>query len=42
MAIAAHDKFNRIAYFSSPGGNIHLSCPGKDITSTDRTGDLGR
>ena len=41
MAIAAHDKFNRIAYFSSKGANVFVSCPGKDITSTDRVGDLG-
>ena len=41
MAIAAHDKFGEIAYFSSPGGSVFISCPGKDITSTDRTGDFG-
>ena len=41
MAVAAHDKFSRIAYFSSKGANVFVSCPGKDITSTDRVGDLG-
>ena len=41
MAIAAHSESGRIAYFSTPGSNIHVSCPGQDITSTDRTGDVG-
>lgn len=41
MAIAAHGESGRIAYFSTPGSNVHVSCPGQDITSTDRTGNVG-
>ena len=41
MAIAAHGKNGDIAYFSCVGSNTHVSCPGKDITSTDRTGNVG-
>ena len=41
MSIAAHDKFREIAYFSSPGAAVFVSCPGIDITSTDREGDVG-
>ena len=41
MSIGAHGKTGDIAYFSSVGSNTHVSCPGKDITSTDRTGNVG-
>ena len=41
MSIGAHDIRQVSAYFSSKGACVHVSCPGKDITSTDRTGDEG-
>ena len=41
MSIASHTEANRISYFSSMGACVHVSCPGSDITSTDRTGDVG-
>ena len=41
MVLAAHNKFSQSAYFSSKGASVFISCPGVDITSTDRTGDAG-
>ena len=41
MSIAAHTRFGPSSGFSSHGANIHVSCPGSEIVSTDRTGDEG-
>ena len=42
MSIASHNIALQSSSFSSLGSANHVSCPGTDITSTDRTGDAGK